>query len=61
MTDYNKCDPYLVNVRYRHRYFDVGIIRPRPNWPKGAFTYDVRFLGRWVKVKHHLILLHRLT
>ena len=48
MTDYIKCDPCLVNVRYRHRYFDVGIIRPRPHWPRGAFTYDVRFLGRWV-------------
>ena len=48
MTDYNKCDPYLVNVRYRHRYFDVGIIRPRPNWPRGAFTYDVIFLARRV-------------
>ena len=45
MTDYIKCDPYLVNVRYRHRYFDVGIIRPRPNWPRGAFTYDVRCFG----------------
>ena len=33
MTDFIKCDPNLVNVRYRHRFFDVGIIKPWPNWP----------------------------